>query len=197
MYTNGYFSDAEAVGGYFSIYAAKRFTPKLLAKISLNFDNIAGTIISPDSVISKVFNPNTNSLDDFQEQSNLTLNGLNLGISLGGEYILHRAVYVNFGASVSFLLSSSITHSKQIVKPLDKAYNNLGDREKTISPSELTSLNTLGYGAYFGLGFIQTISPNVFVNLESNYNFRFNSLVSDNSWTLQYLNINLGLRFRI
>lgn len=195
--TNGYLSDANSLGGYASIYFLKRFTPTLLGKVRLNFENIAGEIISPDSLISRVYNPQTNQLENFQEQSKIKLSGLNLNLNLGGEYILNKVMYIDFGLSISALLSSKVEHTKEILIPLSKAYDNEGNRTKLAPPEELSSLNTLGFGAYLGLGFNVPLTSDVLLNIETNYNHRFNSLVSDNDWYLSNLCFSTGLRFRL
>ncbi|MFY8160462.1 MAG: IgGFc-binding protein [Candidatus Kapaibacteriota bacterium] len=195
--TNGYFSDANAFGGYGSIYFVKRLQPKLMGKIKLNFDQLSGEIIAPDSVISKTFNTETGQLENFQEQSIVKLNGINLNLNLGIEYSLNKLMYADLGLSLSMLASKSITHTKEIIIPQNKAYDESGNTSKTELPSELSSLNTFGVGFYGGLGFNIPINADLLVNIETNYNYRLSSMINDNNWNINSLSISTGLRFRL
>lgn len=195
--TNGYFSDANAFGGYGSIYFVKRLQPKLMGKIKLNFDQLSGEIIAPDSVISRTFNTETGQLENFQEQSIVTLNGINLNLNLGIEYSLNKLMYADLGLSLSMLASKSITHTKEIIIPQNKAYDESGNTSKTELPSELSSLNTFGVGFYGGLGFNIPINADLLVNIETNYNYRLSSMINDNNWNINSLSISTGLRFRL
>ena len=195
--TNGYFSDANAFGGYGSIYFVKRLQPKLMGKIKLNFDQLSGEIIAPDSVISRTFNTETGQLENFQEQSIVTLNGINLNLNLGIEYSLNKLMYADLGLSLSMLASKSITHTKEIIIPQNKAYDESGNTSKTELPSELSSLNTFGVGFYGGLGFNIPINADLLVNIETNYDYRLSSMINDNNWNINSLSISTGLRFRL
>lgn len=195
--SNGNFSDYTSSGGYASVYYVQRLSQKFYGKIKLSFDNLNGNLVSPDSLIARIFDPSTQTFENYQEQRNIKLSAINLNLNIGTEYYLSKFLYLQGGLLASFMTSSEIENYREILIPIDKAFDIDGNRIKAETPNEISTLNKFGFGLFGGVGIIFPLNSDILFNLETNYNFRLNSLVSDQDWYLRNIGLEVGLRFRL
>ncbi len=194
----GKFTGSNNSSGYFGILASKLISDKLSYTAKLTLENYNSYLSAPDSTIAKVRDITTGELKDFHQRTNVTLNGIYSQLFLGAEYLIFKNLYLSGGLSAAINFSESIDFEREIIFPYDFVYAN-GKRKNTPqgSPKELSSISTLRFGAYAGIGYSLPIYKRYSAFVEADYNFALTDLTSDASWKMNQLSILLGMKFRL
>jgi len=192
----GTFSSAAGSGGWFGIYASKRFLPKMNIAATLSLESIGGELNAPDSILSSRRDPTTGQLLPFQESHLIKLENLYANLSFGVEYFINRLMYLNCGINVGMALGKSAEIRKRINIPDNFVYEN-GSRYLSLDVAELESLNSLRLGFYVGIGASVPIIDRFSGFFESSMNFSPFDIAEDTDWQVQMLKIRLGAKYLV
>ena len=190
------FGEAEGIGWGFGALVGRRISPSLVVNGRLSVNGLGGTLVSPDTVLGAVFDSTTGSTVPYQEGTTLCVTAPY--VSIGGtiQWFPERFFYLTGGAQISLAMGSAVTVQRTILRPSNWVYND-GSRSVTTDPTSLESLNFFGFDVQGGLGFSYPVSFQASVFLEGLYTLRLNSLVSDQSWRMGALGLNLGVLWRL
>ncbi|MFN8358805.1 MAG: IgGFc-binding protein [Candidatus Kapaibacterium sp.] len=193
---NGKFTQGSGLGGYVGALLSKRLYPDFALSLRLQAGNTAGVLTAADSTIGQARDPNTGAVIPFQESRSLRLTGISLSAGIAAEWYLDRSVYFIAGMQTEFQLSNAAELKRSIVLPMYAVYQSTGEAEMTEPVTSVSTLHTLRFGAFGGLGFTQSVGKAVSVFVESTYTHMFGSIISDGSWNLSRLNFHAGAKLR-
>ncbi len=192
----GNFSSSTGQGGYFGLLAAYPLTHKLLLSARLSIDSYNGTLVAPDSIISKYLDTTTGQYLPFSETHTLKLKGTYFDLAFAGEYYFVRYLYGLAGLNFSLNLTNSIDFSKEITIPEGFIYKG-GNRTQKLPLTELNSLTSINLGYFVGVGITYPIYKKFHGYLESIYNQQFGSLIDDGDWSFSRITLMIGLRYKL
>lgn len=195
LQTQGKFSTASAAGWSFGLTFSKRMTGTLGLTGRLGIENRPGEIISPDTTTSFVRDLNTNTLVPLQEGT-LWRTGYNATLSVAAEWYLSQSVYFIGGARTAFALGNSIEQERVIIRPTDYVYPQTNTTSSPIGKTDLSSLRTMQFGVFGGIGCAYVYNGKITIHGEATYLYGLNSLLSDAEWNLNFLTGSLGIRYR-
>ncbi len=163
----------------------------------LSFQNYAGIISAPDDEISHVRDPSGNLLP-FQQSYDLKLEGTFMHLDLTAEWYLKNYFYVIGGINFAINLSKSVSIYNRILIPDNYFYPD-GSRVYIPNdvPKSLNSINFLRLGIFTGVGFIQSLSYQTSVFIETIYNLHLGNIIDDGIWGINQLALQFGIRYRI
>lgn len=193
--TQGKFSTASAAGWSFGITAGKRLTGTLGLTGRLGIENRPGEIISPDTITSFVRDLNTNELMPLQEGT-LWRTNYHASLSIAAEWYFTQSLYLIGGGRMAMPLGSSVEQERIIVKPSDYIYPQTSSSRIPLQKSDLSSLSTLQFGTFGGIGATYIYSGKITLHGEATYMYGLNSILSDADWNINFLTASIGIRYR-
>lgn len=192
LISKGFFGDATGQATAFGLLISHQVASSFYINSRIDFHKFSGVLEAPDSMISSI--RVGESLENYQESTQLSLNSIYVNWSFGFEFDLNNNIYLSSGIMFSFPFTSNVIAQTKILQPSNYVYDN-GTNTQDVGIDELSSINSLGTSAYLGLGFKQAISTKFDLFTEMNYMQRFTNIVDDSDWTLNRLSILLGVRF--
>lgn len=193
----GSFSSASGTGGWFGIYASRRFFPRINIAASLSLESIGGELNAPDSIISNRRDPETGQLLPFQESHLLKLDNMYANLGVGIEYYINRLLYLNAGLNVALALGKSVDVQKKINIPDNYVYTNGSRYMKLNEIDKLESLQTLRLGLYAGIGASVPVYDRFSGFFEATMNFFPFDIAADTDWLVQILKLRLGAKYSV
>ncbi|MGE5480380.1 MAG: IgGFc-binding protein [Chloroflexota bacterium] len=192
------FSGASATGGYFGFIVDYPWKNSMNLTARAAFENYSGKLVSGDTLISRWRNPETGELLPLQEGYSIELKGWQMALDVGAEWRFHRLLYGVGGLSLAVPLSRSADVRREILTPEFLNYTReQGEINSRSLPKELTTLSSMRFGLFAGVGATVELNYKLSLFSELTYKYFFNSLLTDADWRLQQLSVNLGARYRI
>ncbi len=192
----GKFSSSSGQGGYFGLVVAYPISHKWILSARASIDSYNGTLVAPDSIISKYLDTTTGQYMPFSESHSLKLLGTYFDLGFAGEYYFVKYLYGLAGFNLSMKLTSTIAFTKEIVIPEGFIYKD-GNRTHTLPQTELNSLTSINLGYFVGIGITYPIYNKFHGYLESTYNQQFGSLIDDGNWNFSRITLMIGLRYKL
>jgi len=189
--------NAQFQGAYWGggLLVARRMTQDFVLCGRLGMTSLGGTFVSPDSTIATAYDSTSRTWVPYQEGTTVVMHAPWLHVSAGLEWFPHRYFYLTTGLQLSQALGNSATVSRTILRPSSWTYPE-GGAQRTIEPSELTSVNETMFGYFGGLGISYPVTFRASVFAEAMYTGWFGDLVDNGPWTLERFGLNVGARFR-
>jgi hypothetical protein len=190
------FGSAQGIGGWGGALIGRRMTNDLVLTARLSLTTLGGgALLSPDTTSGVIFDTLNVRYVPYQEGTTVRVTSPMLNLAIAAEWFPDRFFYVMGGLQSSFLLGSAIETQRVVVQPDWVTFPD-GSREQTVEPSTLSSLNSVGFAVFGGVGFTYPITFRMSLFLESTYTAWLTSMVAPEEWKISALGANLGLRYR-
>lgn len=189
------FGQAEGYGAGGGLFVGRRISPSIILSGRLSVTSMGGSLLSADSTTSTVYDPAGDQQITYQEGTLLSISAPYARLGIAAQWFPLRYFYLTAGAQLATPLGSAVHVRRSILRPTNFDFTN-GGQQKDSDPTELSSLEALGFEVMGGLGFSYPVSYRVSVFLESTYTHRLNSLATDVSWTTDALGVNVGAIWR-
>jgi hypothetical protein len=191
----GKYQNSSGTAGFFGIYLSKFLDENFALSARLTFENYAGKIESPDTIVSKIRLEN-GTFASFNEGRTISLLGWFAGLSLFAEYHFYYGLFFSAGFEFDFPLSKSIEFYRYIINPPNYSYIN---GERSLLDPNINTINSLSRfrtNFAFGFGYNYFFHPRFAVSSEILYKYPLSSLLTDGDWFYHRISLNLGFRFR-
>jgi hypothetical protein len=194
----GKFTEGMGFAGFGGIYAGRRLSSKWMASARLSLENYGGTIEAPDSIITHTLDTLNRLYIAGQESRKIDLKGTFLNLCLGVEYSPIKILYFPFGINMALNLSKSVDITLNRLLPNNYVYRN-GTLQiiDPNAPTSLTSMNTIKFGIYGGVGLSFMVFPRVSFFAEGLYNHFLTSMISDGDWSFKQASVLVGVRYKL
>lgn len=197
--TPGVFTDGSNFNFGFGGMVSYGILPKLNLSARLYLDRFSGQLTAADTVFSQL----RDGLDliDVQEATDLEIDSWNLNLGFSADYYFNSRFYAIGGFRLNFALGNSALIQRRILIPNSAIYQNINSRTQPFvtedgeTLSNLENLNSVGFGAFGGLGMSERIYEKVSVFAEMKFDYQVTSLINDGDWALWQFYINLGLKY--
>lgn len=189
---NGNFGDVTASVSYVGAFLAARFTPTLGASARLSVDSYKGMLTAPNDSTELTFIGG--KYVSAQAGRTIELENTYLGATFTGEYYLSRNYYGFAGLKMSIALTKSVLSKNVWITPVNTA---VPPPKDVIVDGSLSSVSTIVFGGVVGLGASFPVWKKVSAFGELMYTNNFSSLLSDASWKLSQITLNIGAKIRL
>lgn len=189
------FSDANGFGGYFGIELSKEMTKKFTLTGRLSYDSFRGELISPDTVIQHIREPDPPyKLINRHESYSLELNNNYISLSLLAQWKLSKYVYLSGGLNFSYALFGEPTLKRINNYPSSYVYANGTDRIELNNYNLNDDFASLISSIQLGTGINLPINIYLTAFSELNYNYFFTSLNYEDRWRISNLSLLFGFK---
>lgn len=194
----GKFSEASDLNNGFGISLTDKLMSRLYWTIKFYFDRLNGTLEAPDETIGSTRHPDTGELVPFQEGRTLSLDNSVFNVSAEVNYYFHKILYGIAGFSLLYSPDKSIIYQSKILQPNYLEYPTyIKTQIEKQYPRELSSLRTINFGLYAGIGLSYPIRYDFSVFFETYYNTILQSLIDDGDWKVSKLSLLFGLKYSV
>lgn len=180
-------------GGGFLI--GRRMSQDVILVGRLGMNSLGGTLLSPDSTVTNVFDTASKTFVPYQEGTTLCVTAPYVNAAAGIEWFPQRYFYLSAGLQISLPIGSSVTVQRVILRPSNWVYSE-GSTPQTVQPESLDALTAVQLGLYGGLGFSYPVSFRVSVFAEALYSTWFGNVATPGPWSIDRLGMNVGARLR-
>ncbi|MBC8124517.1 MAG: IgGFc-binding protein [Candidatus Kapabacteria bacterium] len=189
--------NTQSVGTSFGggLRVGRRLSQDIIVLGRIGLSTLGGTLLSPDSTISSVFDTAARAFVPYQEGTTLTVNSPFMFIGAGVEWFPHRFFYLAAGAQASFPIGSSVTVQRVILRPLNWVFAE-GSTPQTIQPESISGLTAVQFSFYGGVGLSYPVSFSMSAFAEAIYTTWLGDVASPGPWTIGRLGLNVGARYR-
>ncbi|HLP27812.1 MAG TPA: IgGFc-binding protein [Candidatus Didemnitutus sp.] len=174
---------------------ARRMSQDVILTSRLAMTSLGGTLLSPDSTVSTVFDSASRSFVPYQEGTTLSVSApyLHLGASI--EWFPHRYFYLTTGLQLTMPLGSGVTVQRSILRPSNWQFPD-GPTPQTVAPEVLDELTSMQLGVFGGVGISYPVSFRISVFGEAIYTTWLGNAANSGPWTVDRIGLNLGARYR-
>lgn len=190
------FGESEGVGVGFGALIGRRLWPDVIVNGRLSISTVGGTLVSPDTVVSSVLDTASGMFVPYQESTRLSPSAPYLKIGGAAQWFVQRFFYLMGGFNISMALGSAAETYRAVERPTGWLLPS-GNKRDPVGSQSVTTLNSLGFEVYGGLGFSYPVSFHSSLFMEAVYTSRLGSVVSDASWKTQLFGLNVGLLYRL
>lgn len=189
------FTPGQGFSGGGGLLLGRRISPEFIVSARLSFNVLGGTMVSADTTQRGVFDSLSQQVITYQEGTTLSVSAPFINLGIAAEWFPIRFFYLLGGLQGSMALGSGVEVTRTILQPSNFTFAD-GARSHEIAPDKLSSMRTMQFAAFGGIGFTYPITYKMSVFLEGQYTQPFGSLISDGEWTHSIVGINLGARYR-
>lgn len=190
------FGEGEGAGWGFGMLVGRRIAPGVIVNGRVSLSGTGGSLLSPDSTVSSVFDSASGAFVPYQEATRLTLTTPYLRVGGTIQWFAQRYFYLTGGLNISVALGNSANVERTVLRPTGWALPG-GGLSEPVGEQSVSTLSTLGFELAGGIGFSYPITFRSSVFMEALYSKRFGSVASDASWNYSSFGINLGLLYRL
>ncbi len=173
----------------------RRLSQDFIVSGRIGLTTLGGTLLSPDSTISSVFDTAARAFVPYQEGTILSVNSPYMHIGAGVEWFPHRFFFINVGVQASLPIGTSVTVQRVILRPLNWVFAQ-GSTPQTIQPQSIGGLTAVQLGVYGGVGLAYPVSFSMSVFTEAIYTTWLGDVASHGPWTIDRLGLNVGVQYR-
>jgi len=173
----------------------RRMSPDIVLSGRLSLTSMGGSILSPDSTITTVFDTASKTFIPYQEGTTLLVNAPYLTFGAGVEWFPRRYFYLTTGVQVSMPVGSSATVQRTIIRPGGWTFPD-GSSQQTVTPDKIPELTALQFGVFGGLGITYPITFRTSIFVEAMYTLLLGDAITSGPWSIQKFGLNAGARFR-
>ncbi|MBK6759678.1 MAG: IgGFc-binding protein [Ignavibacteria bacterium] len=174
---------------------ARRMTQDIVLSGRLAMTSLGGTLLSPDSTITTVFDSSSRSFVPYQEGTTLSVSAPYLHLGAGVEWFPHRYFYLTTGLQLTMPMGSSVTVQRAILRPSNWQFAQ-GSTPQTIAPESLEELNAIQLGIFGGVGISYPVTFRISVFGEAMFTTWLGDVATPGPWTIQRFGLNFGARYR-
>lgn len=174
---------------------ARRMTQDIVLSGRLAVTSLGGTLLSPDSTVSTVFDSASRSFVPYQEGTTLSVNAPYLHLGAGVEWFPHRFFYLTTGLQLTMPMGSSVTVQRTILRPSNWQFAE-GSTPQTIAPESLEELTAIQLGIFGGVGISYPVTFRISVFGEAVFTTWLGDVAAPGPWTIQRFGMNFGARYR-
>ncbi|MCU0329853.1 MAG: IgGFc-binding protein [Candidatus Kapabacteria bacterium] len=193
--SNGVFTTEQGFTGGIGGFLGRRLSQDFVVNARLQLWWVGGTLLSPDSTTTQVFDPNQGTFARYQEGTTVGINAPFLSLGVMAEWYPLRYMYLTGGVQTSLALGSSVSTTRRILQPPAWIFDN-GTSESNEQTVSLETLQTLNVALVGGLGFSYPITFRMSAFAEGLFTRWVGSMITDGAWRSQSIGINAGVRYR-
>jgi hypothetical protein len=190
------FGETEGAGWGAGLLVGRRVLPSVILNGRLSIAGVGGKLISPDTVVTMVFDSATGAVVPYQEGTSITVDAPYVRVGGTAQWFVQRFFYLTAGFNFAIAAGQSATIQREVLRPTGWELPG-GGSTKPIWEQSINALSAFGFELLGGLGFSYPISFRASAFLETIYTKRFGSMATDASWNLQMFGSNLGVLYRL